>query len=247
VVSQRDYEIVNNELFLAYSSVTPFTLCEVCIITSEDRPGLLAAISNVFADNGINILNVSVNALEHSFYFVVDLTRCMTSIEDVIDKLRSFSFVKDVFYRYMRASPVVLPRFIRPTFRGKSVVVLDKDLLQELAKDELSSLVKVAYYMGRSDARFVKNYFSINDPIIEDLLEISKTLQLRGLCKIDSIKMEDCSRIVTKLTDCIDPNIVTEYLRGIVDELYGRKYRYNMEARCIDEHTLHIEIMFSSS
>ena len=246
-MASKSEEIVNNELFLAYTSSTPFTLCEVCIFTSEDRPGLLAAISNVFADNGINILNVSVNALEHSFYFVVDLTRCMTSIDEVIQKIKSFSFVKEVFYRYMRASPVVLPRFIRPTFRGRSVVILDKDLLQDLAKDELSSLMKVAYFMGRFDAKFVKNYFSIQDPIVEDLLELSKTLQLRGLCKIDNVKIQCNTKVVLELSDCIDVNIVLEYLKGMIEELYRSKYRYDMNINVKNEHSITVEVEFKSS
>ncbi len=247
MASKRDFEIVNNELFLAYTSSVPFTLCEVCVLTSEDRPGLLAAISNVFADNGINILNVSVNALERSFYFVIDLTRCMTNIEDVIDKIRSFSFVKEVFYRYMRASPVVLPRFIRPTFRGRSVVILDKELLQDLAKDELSSLMKVAYFMGRFDARFVKNYFSIQDPIVEDLLELSKTLQLRGLCKIDGMKIEESNIVVIELSDCIDINIAIEYLRGMLEELYRGKYRYDMSTEVKDSYSVTVRMKFTIS
>ncbi|NAZ27843.1 MAG: ACT domain-containing protein, partial [Caldivirga sp.] len=40
------------------------TIVEFIIRLSEDRPGILAAISDVLAENGVNILNVSFNRLQ---------------------------------------------------------------------------------------------------------------------------------------------------------------------------------------
>jgi len=236
--------IVNNELFLAYRSDAPFTLCEICVYITEDRPGLLAVIANVFADHGINIVNVSINVREGSFHFIVDLARCMTPLDEVLNKIRSFSFVRGVEYRYMRSGPIVLARHIRPTFRGKSVVILDKDILQALERTEINMLMKVMYAMGVHDARYIRKMFYVSDPMIEDLLEILKIVQLRGFCRIERLELCDNNMVCSELSDCVDVDLVTEYIRGLLEELYRSKYMFNISKQIKDEHRFYLSMRF---
>ncbi len=213
----------HNELFPIYRLDTERILCEVSIRLAEDRPGILAIISNIFADNGINILWVHVNSLRRTMYFIVDLTQCPTSIEDVLEKIRSLSFISEVSYKTIRG-PLLIPSYMRPTFRDKPVVVFDKELLQKIAPTEVKSLAKIASLMGMLDARYIR-YMLSDDVMIEDLLELLNVVQLRGLCKVAESKLVNNNIIKVMLSECLDEDFVTTYvecfIRGLLGDLYN--------------------------
>ncbi len=233
---------VYNELFPIYRIDSGKVLCEVRIVLAEDRPGILAAISNVFADNGINILWVHVNSLRKTMYFILDLTHCPVNIENVLNKVKSLSFVSDVNCRVIRG-PLMIPSYIRPTFRDKPVVVLDKELLQKIAPTELKSLSKIASIMGVLDAKYIRDALN-DDVMIEDLPELLNIVQLRGLCKVMKTELVDYRNIRVTLSECLDEDFVVTYIEGFVRSLLGDLY--SIEVNVLrSEDNISVNIIFS--
>jgi len=234
--------LVCNELFPIYRIDYGKTLCEVRITLTTDRPGILAAISNIFADNGINILWVHVNSLRKTMYFIVDLTQCPANIESVLEKIKNLSFVGDISYRIIRG-PLLIPSYIRPTFRDKPVVVLDKELLQKVAPSEVKSLVKIACIMGILDAKYIKDSLQ-GDVMIEDLPELLNVVQLRGLCKVMKTELVDYKSIKVILSECLDEDFVVTYIEGFVRSLFGDLYSIELNV-LKNENTVNVNIMFN--
>ncbi len=107
-------------------------LGEFLIKFTADRPGILAALSNVFADHGINILNISVNRTQLLLHFVVDLTNMDTSLNDLEKELKKFSFVEWVRYRIVEREAFMVPSMIMPTFRDRQVLVVELEKVKDL-------------------------------------------------------------------------------------------------------------------
>ena len=193
-------------------------LGEFLIKFTADRPGILAALSNVFADHGINILNISVNRTQLLLHFVVDLTNTDTSLNDLEKELKRFSFVEWVKYRIVEKEAFMIPSMIMPTFRDKQVLVMEI----ERAKDLLTNpeFRKIIRDLGAYDASLLRN---------SNLSELIKIGQFRGLGKIvlierdGTITIRSCSELNDKH---VMEELMIEYYTGFLTQIL----RSNVEA-----------------
>ena len=193
-------------------------LGEFLIKFTADRPGILAALSNVFADHGINILNISVNRTQLLLHFVVDLTNTDTSLNDLEKELKRFSFVEWVKYRIVEKEAFMIPSMIMPTFRDKQVLVMEI----ERAKDLLTNpeFRKIIRDLGAYDASLLRN---------SNLSELIKIGQFRGLGKIvlierdGTITIRSCSELNDKQ---VMEELMIEYYTGFLTQIL----RSNVEA-----------------
>ena len=193
-------------------------LGEFLIKFTTDRPGILAALSNVFADHGINILNISVNRTQLLLHFVVDLTNTDTSLNDLEKELKRFSFVEWVKYRIVEKEAFMVPSMIMPTFRDKQVLVVEIERVRELLTNP--EFRKIIRDLGAYDASLLRN---------SNLSELIKIGQFRGLGKITlterdgTITIRSCSELNDKH---VMEELMIEYYTGFLSQIL----RSNVEA-----------------
>ncbi|QDR81101.1 ACT domain-containing protein [Sporomusa termitida] len=62
----------------------------VITIVGQDRVGIIAMVSNILAENNVNILNINQNILDGFFNMVmlVDMTQSIISLKDLGELLR---------------------------------------------------------------------------------------------------------------------------------------------------------------
>ena len=186
-------------------------LGEFLIKFTADRPGILAALSNVFADHGINILNISVNRTQLLLHFVVDLTNTDTSLNDLEKELKRFSFVEWVKYRIVEKEAFMIPSMIMPTFRDKQVMVMEIERTKDLLTNP--EFRKIIRDLGAYDASLLRN---------NNLSELIKIGQFRGLGKIvlierdGTITIRSCSELNDKQ---VMEELMIEYYTGFLTQI----------------------------
>ncbi|GAB6945969.1 hypothetical protein JCM16161A_00990 [Vulcanisaeta sp. JCM 16161] len=185
-------------------------LGEFLIKFTADRPGILAALSNVFADHGINILNISVNRTQLLLHFVVDLTNMDTSLNDLEKELKKFSFVEWVRYRIVEKEAFMVPSMIMPTFRDKQVLVIELERVKDLlTSPEFRRIIRD---LGIYDASLLRN---------SNLSELIKMGQFRGLGKVTlierngTITIKSCSELNDKH---VMEELMIEYYTGFLSQ-----------------------------
>ena len=193
-------------------------LGEFLIKFTADKPGILAALSNVFADHGINILNISVNRTQLLLHFVVDLTSADISLNDLEKELRKFSFVEWVRYRIVEREAFMVPSMIMPTFRDRQVLVLEV----EKAKDLLTNpeFRRAIRELGAYDASFLRN---------SNLSELIKIGQFRGLGRI-VLTERDGTITVRSCTELGDKQVIEELMIDYYTGFLSQILRSNVEA-----------------
>lgn len=199
--------IVQREIFLAFKN--PGKMSEFIIELTEDRPGILAVISNIFADNGINIVNLVVDFKRAILHFVVDLTGVAVEADKVVQELKELPFVKSVECREA-TTPLFIPKHVLSVFNGKPATVLELDLLMKFAKGEIFREV------GRHDAEVIKQY--VRRPYtVEALSEVLSAVQLRGI----AVKEEETAegRRLNALFCSKFLGATSEYLAGLLNGL----------------------------
>ncbi|GAB6944989.1 ACT domain-containing protein [Vulcanisaeta sp. JCM 14467] len=186
-------------------------LGEFLIKFTADKPGILAALSNVFADHGINILNISVNRAQLLLHFVVDLTNTDTSLNDLEKELKRFSFVEWVKYRIVEKEAFMVPSMIMPTFRDKQVLVVEVERVKELLTNP--EFRRIIRDLGAYDASLLRN---------SNLSELIKIGQFRGLGKIGlierdgTITIRSCSELNDKH---VMEELMIEYYTGFLTQI----------------------------
>ncbi len=215
-------EVLYRDLAMAFEGKDK-VLGEFLIKFTADRPGILAALSNVFADHGINILNISVNRTQLLLHFVVDLTGIDTSLNDLEKELKKFSFVEWVRYRIVEREAFMVPSMIMPTFRDRQVLVLELERAKDLlANPEFRRIVRE---LGSYDASLIRN---------SNLSELIKMGQFRGLGRIvliekdGTITIRSCGELNNKQ---VIEELMIEYYVGFLSqilrsnvEVIGRNY-----------------------
>ena len=186
-------------------------LGEFLIKFTADKPGILAALSNVFADHGINILNISVNRAQLLLHFVIDLTNSDTSLNDLEKELKKFSFVEWIRYRIVEKEAFMVPSMILPTFRDRQVLVIELDKIKDLiSSPEFRRIIRD---IGTYDASLLRN---------SNLSELIKMGQFRGLGKItlteknDAITIRSCSELNDKH---VMEELMIEYYIGFLSQI----------------------------
>ncbi|WP_069807314.1 ACT domain-containing protein [Vulcanisaeta thermophila] len=186
-------------------------LGEFLIKFTSDRPGILAALSNVFADHGINILNISVNRAQLLLHFVVDLTNMDTSLNDLEKEFRKFSFVEWIRYRVVDKEAVMVPSLIMPTFRDKQVLIVELERLTDLVNNDVFR--GIIRELGERDASTLRN---------NNLSEVVRMGQFRGLGRITlmerdgTVSIRSCSELNNKQ---VLEALLIEYYTGFLRQL----------------------------
>ena len=203
-------ETLYRDLALAFEGKDR-VLGEFLIKFTTDRPGILAALSNVFADHGINILNMSVNRTQLLLHFIVDLLGADVSLNDLEKELKKFSFVEWVRYRIVEREAFMVPSMILPTFRDKQVLIIELDKVKGLLMNpEFKGIIKD---LGSYDASMLRN---------SNLSELVKIGQFRGLGKITLIEkngmitIRSCSELNDKH---IIEELMIEYYMGFLHQV----------------------------
>ena len=187
------------------------TIGEFVVELEYDRPGILAALSNVFADNDINIINITMHAVDRQkIHFLVDVSGLgEDDLRNVARTIRMFAFVRDVDYR-TSTGRIVVPGMVGHVFLGRNVVVVDRDLLGKLGPPG-----EVAAEMARNDAAAVKRI--VNGPLgLREVAEALNMVQLRGIGTVRESRIgEDTANILV----CGDPAMARRYVQTLLAEL----------------------------
>jgi predicted amino acid-binding ACT domain protein len=220
-------EALYRELSLAFEGKDK-VLGEFLIKFTADRPGILAALSNVFADHGINILNISVNRNQLLLHFIVDMTNIDISLNDLEGELKKFSFVEWVRYRIVEKEAFMIPSMIMPTFRDKQVMIIELEKIKNLLNNpEFRELIRE---LGMYDASNLRN---------ENLSELIRIGQFRGLGRITlvgrdgTITIRSCTELNDRQTI---EELMIEYYLGFLTQALRNKVEVvskNYEGDCV--------------
>ena len=185
-------------------------LGEFLVKFAADRPGILAALSNVFADHGINILNISVNRTQLLLHFIVDLTNSDSSLNDLERELRKFSFVEWVRYRVVEREAFMVPSMIMPTFKDNQVLILELERIKDLLAN--TDFRRVIRDLGSADSSALRN---------SNLSELVRMGQFRGLGRITLVERDG----VITIRSCSELNdkhvieeLMIEYYTGFLTQ-----------------------------
>jgi len=214
--------MLNREVFLIANG-TGAKLGEFLVELNFDQPGILATLSNIFAEHDVNIVNIAIDGARQNLHFITDLT--LTSedqVQDILKQLHMFAFVKKVRYR-VSVAPIFVPRWIMHVINGKPVISLEKEfvsLLQDPAK--------LAEEMAKRDAKTVKELAAGADVMaLEEALYIA---QLRGLAVVENASVKE-GRLTARLCSLGYP-LARRYLDVFLKEL-GAQAKIIEEGVCL--------------
>jgi predicted amino acid-binding ACT domain protein len=214
--------MLNREIYLIADS-TGSRLGEFLIELNFDQPGILATLSNIFAEHDVNIINIAIDAERRNLHFIVDLTPVSDDqIKDIVKSLQMFAFVKKVRYRVSTTS-IFVPRWIVHVINGKSSISIERDLIPLLQEP-----AKLAEELARRDAKTVKELVASVDTLV--LNEVIYIAQLRGLYKVENAEIKD-GRLSVRLCNLVQP-MVRRYIEVFVSEL-GAQAKLNDEGICL--------------
>ncbi len=209
--------MLTREVFLIANG-TGARLGEFLVELNFDQPGILATLSNVFAEHDVNIINIAIDAARQHLHFITDLTsQTEEQIRDILKQLQMFAFVKKVKHR-ISTVPIFVPRLIVHVINGKPALALEKDLVIHLQDP-----AKLAEEMAKRDAKTLKEITTSLDVLtLEEALYI---IQLRGLATVETALKE--GRLTARLCNLVQPLIRT-YLDAFFKEL-------GVQAKIVDE------------
>jgi predicted amino acid-binding ACT domain protein len=209
--------MLNREVFLIANG-TGARLGEFLVELNFDQPGILATLSNIFAEHDVNIINIAIDAARQHLHFITDLTfQTEEQIRDILKQLQMFAFVRKVKHR-ISTVPVFVPRLIVHVINGKPALALEKDLVVHLQDP-----AKLAEEMAKRDAKTLKGITTSLDVVmLEEALYI---IQLRGLATVETALKE--GRLTARLCNLVQP-LIRAYLDAFFKEL-------GVQAKIVDE------------
>jgi len=209
--------MLNREVFLIANG-TGARLGEFLVELNFDQPGILATLSNVFAEHDVNIINIAIDAARQHLHFITDLTlQTEEQIRDILKQLQMFAFVKKVKHRISTVH-IFVPRLIVHVINGKPALALEKDLVVHLQDP-----AKLAEEMAKRDVKTLKEITTSLDVVtLEEVLYI---IQLRGLATVETALKE--GRLTARLCNLMQPLIRT-YLDAFFKE-------FGVQAKIVDE------------
>lgn len=214
--------MLNREIYLIANG-TGTRLGEFLVELNFDQPGILATLSNIFAEHDVNIINIAIDSERQKLHFIVDLT--VTSEEqvgEIVKQLQMFAFVKKVKYRVSNAS-IFVPRWVVHVINGKASVSVERDLIPYLQEP-----AKLAEELAKRDAKTVKDLVPAVDPVaLEEAMYIA---QLRGLFQVESTEIKG-GRLSARICNLAHP-LARRYVEVFTREL-GVQAKLNDEGVCI--------------
>ncbi len=213
--------IFNRELSLVYDA-SGRSLAEFLIQINEDRPGILAAIGNAYADHGVNIINISYNRNQKMIHIIADMSGSDMGMGGELEELlKKFSFVSGgVVEKPLESNAHLIPSLSLPTFwGGRRVVVIDMDMLVSIG----APIFKIVQEMGRLD----RSRLSDISP------QMLRLVQLRGLARIDLVVVGSTVRAKLCNEDGLD--LAMNYLEGLLGgEIPYRVYKSKESEACVE-------------
>ncbi|GGP22557.1 hypothetical protein GCM10007981_19100 [Thermocladium modestius] len=209
--------IFNRELSLVYDA-SGRSLAEFLIQINEDRPGILAAIGNAYADHGVNIINISYNRNQKMIHIIADMSGSDMGMGELEELLKKFSFVSGVVEKPLESNAHLIPSLSLPTFWGRRVVVIDMDMLVSIG----APIFKIVQEMGRLD----RSRLSDISP------QMLRLVQLRGLARIDLVVVGSTVRAKLCNEDGLD--LAMNYLEGLLGEIPYRVYKSKESEACVE-------------
>ncbi|CCC81583.1 ACT domain-containing protein [Thermoproteus tenax] len=215
--------MLNREIYLIVNNLGG-RIGEFLIELNYDQPGILAALSNVFADNNANILNIALDSGRTKMHFIVDITSVEEQdLEDLPKKLGMFAFTKRVHYRYV-SKRIFVPRWIVHVINNEPALALERDFVAKI-----NDLERLAVDIAKRDAEIIKSALQNGD--IDELREAVYIVQLRGLATVQ----EDASTanvVNVKYCRTIYP-MFRRYIETLISSISNRSYRLIDEGACI--------------
>ncbi len=206
---------------------------EYVIRLNEDRPGILAALANIFADHGVNILHSIVDRDNLTIHFIVDFSGTDIDSEELSKIFKNFSFVKEVHHRLIDHK-ILIPITI-PTFKGSIVIPICRDLILNVNDEHVKVLIEIFKILGKRDGELIRDLAEVAPKAINDLSEFLKVIQSRGLgipkyskLNNNNVEVEVCDfhgKILTR--NYVD--IVKTYLKSYISSIL------NVEIECYSE------------
>lgn len=214
--------MLNREIFLIANSGEA-KLGEFLIELNFDQPGILATLSNIFAEYDVNIINIAIDGNRQFLHFIVDLTLVNEEqIKEITKQLGMFAFVKRVKHRVPNTS-VFVPRLLRHVVNGKPAISIEKDLIAYITNPD-----RLAEELAKNDAKVVKELTHVIDVVtVEEVLYIS---QLRGLLSVENTAINN-GKLTARLCNPAQP-LARKYLEVFIAEL-GIQGKIETEGSCL--------------
>lgn len=212
--------MLRRELFLVVDG-SGAVVGEFLVELNFDQPGILATLSNVFAEHDINIVNIAIDAARRNLHFIVDLTHVgEDELAEVEKQLKMFAFVKRVAHRVSKAR-IFVPRWIQHEIEGTPAVGVEKTLIG-------SAPQSIAVEMARRDSAFFRNLVKVPDAAsLEEFLYI---VQLRGLGVVEESSISG-GQLKARVCSLTYP-LARKYIEALLSQLEV-KYRAAEEGNCI--------------
>ncbi|MEZ0318916.1 MAG: ACT domain-containing protein [Pyrobaculum sp.] len=213
--------MLNREIFLM-ASAQGNRLAEFLVELNFDQPGILATLSNIFAEHDVNIIKIAIDAPRQHLHFIVDITTASEEqLGEIVKQLGMFAFVRKVKYRVSNV-PIFVPRWIIHVINGSPSVSFEKEMIG------LQDFVKIAEELGKRDAKTVKGLVSAVDLLIVE--EAIYLAQLRGIAIVESASIRE-GRLVARLCNLAHP-LARRYLEALLGGL-GLQFKAVEEGNCL--------------
>lgn len=215
--------MLNREIYLIINNLGG-KIGEYLVELNFDQPGILAALSNVFADSNANILNIALDSGRTKMHFIVDVTSVdEQDLEELPKRLGMFAFVKKIHYR-VSSRRIFVPRWITHVINNEPAVAIERDFVAKL-----SDLDRIALDMAKRDAEIVKS--ALQDGDLEELREAAYVVQLRGLATVQEDNSNN-NAVNIKYCRTVYP-LFRRYIDTFISSISNRGYRLVDEGGCV--------------
>jgi predicted amino acid-binding ACT domain protein len=215
--------MLNRELYLIINNLGG-KIGEFLVELNFDQPGILAALSNVFADSNGNILNIALDSGRTKIHFIVDVTMVdEQDLEELPKRLGMFAFVKRVHHR-LALRRIFVPRWISHVINNEPALAIERNFVAKL-----TDMDRMALDMARRDAEIVKS--ALQDGDLEELHEAAYVVQLRGLATVQD---DDSTSNLVNIKYCrtVYP-LFRRYIDTFISSVSNRGYRLLDEGGCV--------------
>ncbi|MFB6490581.1 MAG: ACT domain-containing protein [Thermoproteus sp. AZ2] len=215
--------MLNREIYLIVNNIGG-KIGEFLVELNFDQPGILAALSNVFADSNANILNIAIDSARTKMHFIVDVSGVEEpDLAELPKRLGMFAFVKRVLHR-VSAKRIFVPRWLTHVVNNDPALIIEREFLHKV-----SDLDRLAAEMAKRDAEVVKSAMQNGD--LEELREAVYLLQLRGVATVQEDN-STAEQINVKYCRVAHP-IFRRYVETFISSITSRKFRLLDEGSCV--------------
>ncbi|MBP1450112.1 MAG: ACT domain-containing protein [Thermoproteus sp.] len=215
--------MLHREIYLIVNNIGG-RIGEFLVELNFDQPGILAALSNVFADSNANILNIAIDSARTKMHFIVDVSAVdEPDLRDLLKRLGMFAFVKKVLHRIVEKR-IFVPRWLVHVVNNEPAFIIEREFFSKTGE-----LDKLAVEMAKRDVEVVKSAMQNGD--LEELHEAVYLIQLRGL---GTVQGDDSTDNAINIKYCkIAYPIFRRYVDIFLSSISNRGYRVIDEGGCV--------------